>query len=105
MLYRNRYDERKSEVAESITERLAERLKAAGAARFRAIALEAGVAESFIRKFVYGGRENPRVGTIQPLVDFFDAIDRGERALPDPMSSPRRPARLEADRKTAKAAA
>ena len=37
---------------------------------------------SFIRKFVYGSRENPRVGTIQPLLDYFAAVDRGEIALP-----------------------
>lgn len=67
---------------EPITEFLKRRLKEAGAARFDAIAAETGVTDSFIRKFVYGSRENPRVGTVQPLIDYFQAIDRGERELP-----------------------
>lgn len=67
---------------EPITEYLKRRLKEAGAARFDAIAEEAGVTPSFIRKFVYGSRENPRVLTVQPLVDYFAAVDRGERQLP-----------------------
>lgn len=80
---------------ESITEYLKRRLREAGAARFEAIADEATlltgqglesedrVHASFIRKFVYGARENPRIQTIQPLLDYFSAIDRGERQLPD----------------------
>ncbi len=71
-------------MTEPITEYLSRRLREAGAARFSAIAAETGVTESFIRKFVYGSRENPRVGTIQPLLTFFDEVDRGVRELPDP---------------------
>jgi transcriptional regulator with XRE-family HTH domain len=67
---------------ESITDFLKRRLKDAGPALFDAIAQEAGVTGSFVRKFVYGSRENPRVRTIQPLLDYFAAIDRGERVLP-----------------------
>jgi hypothetical protein len=37
---------------------------------------------------VYGDRDNPTVLTIQPLVDFFDAVERGERDLPSPESRP-----------------
>jgi predicted transcriptional regulator len=70
------------EQIESITEYLKRRLREAGAGRFEAIAEEAGVADSFIRKFVYGSRENPRVQTIQPLIDYFAEVDRGERELP-----------------------
>jgi hypothetical protein len=70
---------------EPITEYLRRSLRSAGASRFDAIAAETGVAGSFIRKFVYGSRENPRVQTIQPLLDLFQAVDRGERALPDPL--------------------
>lgn len=70
------------EQVESITDYLKRRLRDAGAARFEAIAEEAGVADSFIRKFVYGGRENPRIQTIQPLLDYFASVDRGERELP-----------------------
>lgn len=69
---------------EPITTYLKRMLKDAGAARFEAIAIEAGVNSSFIRKFFYGSRENPRVQTIQPLIDFFRAVERGDRGLPDP---------------------
>lgn len=68
---------------EPITDFLKRRLREAGSARFDAIADAAGVTPSFIRKFVYGSRENPRVQTVQPLIDLFQAIDRGERELPD----------------------
>jgi predicted transcriptional regulator len=63
---------------EPIADHLKRRLREAGASRFEAIAEHTGVALSFIRKFVYGSRENPRVQTIQPLLDFFAAVDRGE---------------------------
>lgn len=63
---------------EPIADNLKRRLREAGASRFEAIADHTGVALSFIRKFVYGSRENPRIGTIQPLLDFFAAVDRGE---------------------------
>lgn len=70
------------EQVEPITEFLKRRLREAGPGRFEGIADEAGVTVSFVRKFVYGSRENPRVGTIQPLLDYFAAVDRGERELP-----------------------
>lgn len=69
---------------EPITSYLKRRLRDAGAARFSAIAAKTGVTDSFIRKFVYGSRENPRVQTIQPLLDFFASVDRGECELPEP---------------------
>ncbi|WP_304306256.1 hypothetical protein [Pseudacidovorax intermedius] len=72
---------------EPITEFLKRRLREAGPARFDAIAAEAGVTASFIRKFVYGSRENPRVQTVQPLLDFFQSVDRGERGLPEPLNA------------------
>ena len=68
---------------EPITDFLKRRLKEAGAARFDAIADAAGVTPSFIRKFVYGSRDNPRIQTVQPLLDFFGAVDRGELVLPE----------------------
>lgn len=68
---------------EPITDFLKRRLKEAGASRFDAIADQAGVTPSFIRKFVYGSRENPRIQTVQPLLDYFSAVDRGERDLPE----------------------
>ena len=66
---------------EPISTHLKRRLRDAGSSRFEAIATHTGVALSFIRKFSYGSRENPRVNTIQPLLDFFGAVDRGEVSL------------------------
>jgi predicted transcriptional regulator len=68
---------------EPITDFLKRRLRDAGSARFDAIAEAAGVTPSFIRKFVYGSRENPRVQTIQPLIDYFSEVDQGLRDLPE----------------------
>lgn len=70
------------EQIEPITDYLKRRLRGASAANFEFIAEKTGVADSFIRKFVYGSRENPRVQTIQPLIDFFASVDRGEIELP-----------------------
>lgn len=67
---------------EPITDYLKRRLREAGPGQFDAIAAAADVTPSFIRKFVYGSRENPRVQTVQPLLDYFAAIDRGELQLP-----------------------
>lgn len=63
---------------------LKRRLREAGHARWERIAQESGVAKTLPRKIVYGDRENPGVLTVQPLLDLFAAIDRGERTLPDP---------------------
>lgn len=63
---------------------IVERLKAAGPTRWEPIADRAGVARSLPRKLVYGDRANPTVGTIQPLIDFFAAVDRGEETIPEP---------------------
>lgn len=68
---------------ESVKDYLYRRLKEVGANRFDAIAQETGVALSFIRKFVYGSRENPRIETIQPLLNFFAEVDAGKRSLAD----------------------
>lgn len=83
------------EQVESITEYLHRKLTEAGTARFEAIATEAtryaGLADddearvrvSFVRKFFYGDRPDPRVGTVEPLLNYFRAVDRGERKLPE----------------------
>lgn len=68
---------------ETIVEYLRRKLREAGASRFEAIAADTGVAVSFIRKFVYNSRDNPRVQTVQPLLDLFSAIERGEREMPE----------------------
>jgi len=69
-----------------IIEYLQTKLREAGPRRFHAIAAETGLSESILPKLAYGMRDNPRVQTIQPLLDFFQAIERGERDLPEPKS-------------------
>lgn len=59
----------------NILEPVVNRLRAAGPAAWAQIAAEAGVAKTLPRKLVYGDRVNPRVQTIQPLIDYFAAID------------------------------
>lgn len=71
---------------ESIIDYLKRKLREAGAARWEAIAAEAGVAKTLPRKIAYDDRENPGVATIQPLIDFFAAVERGERELPEPLT-------------------
>lgn len=70
---------------ESIIDFLKRRLREAGASRWEAIAVEAGVARTLPRKIAYDDRENPGVATIQPLLDYFGEVDRGARKLPEPM--------------------
>lgn len=74
---------------ETILDYLRRRLREAGSARWEAIAKEAGIAKTLPRKLLYDSkRENPGVQTVQPLLDFFAAVDRGEKQLPD-VESPR----------------
>lgn len=54
-----------------ITEYLHQKLTEVGTGGFEQLAIETGVKVSFIRKFFYGGRKDPRVNTIQPLLDYF----------------------------------
>lgn len=68
---------------EPILSYLKRKLKEAGAHRWELIADEAGVARSLPRKIAYADRDNPGVQTIQPLLDYFGAVERGERALPE----------------------
>jgi len=69
---------------EPIIEYLKRRLREAGPARWGPIAEACGVGKTLPRKIVYGDRENPGVATIQPLLTFLEAVDRGERELPAP---------------------
>lgn len=73
-LYRNRFMTLSMNIP--ITAYLREKLTEVGTAGFEQLAADTGVKVSFIRKFFYGGRENPRVMTVQPLLDHFQAIDR-----------------------------
>ncbi|WP_431512598.1 hypothetical protein [Variovorax sp. DAIF25] len=68
---------------ESIIIFLKRRLREVGPSRWEAIASATGVARTLPRKIAYGDRENPGVETIQPLLDFFYAVDRGEISLPE----------------------
>lgn len=63
---------------------LVARLRSAGRARWQAIAVDAGVTPTMVRKIAYGERTNPGVLTVERLLAYFAAVDRGERRLPDP---------------------
>lgn len=69
---------------------LIDRLREAGPSKWEAIATQAGVAKTLPRKLVYGDRENPRVLTVQPLIDYFQAVDDGRVSLPGSVESPKR---------------
>lgn len=69
---------------ETVLGYLTRQLRAAGPRRWEAIADAVGVSRSLPAKLVYGNRENPRVQTIQPLLDYFAAVERGEATLPEP---------------------
>lgn len=71
---------------ESIIDYLKRKFKEAGPARWEQIASEAGVAKTLPRKIAYDDRDNPGVQTVQPLLDYFMAIERGERELPEPFA-------------------
>ncbi len=68
---------------ESIIDYLKRKLREAGASRWELIASEAGVAKTLPRKIAYDDRDNPGVQTVQPLLDYFGEVERGERELPD----------------------
>lgn len=74
--------------AETIMGYLKRKLREAGSARWELIAHEAGVAKTLPRKIAYDDRENPGVGTIQPLMHYFAQVDRGERKLPEVPQAP-----------------
>ena len=68
---------------EPIIDYLKRKLKDAGPNRWEAIAAISGVAKTLPRKIAYDDRDNPGVQTIQPLLDFFLSVDRGDIALPE----------------------
>jgi predicted transcriptional regulator len=74
---------------EPIIDYIRRRVREAGPRRYAAIAQQAGVGVALLRKLGTGERDNPRVQTIQPLLDYFQAIDRGECELPPPAIDPR----------------
>ncbi|WP_429949595.1 hypothetical protein ACQYWY_21745 [Comamonas sediminis] len=58
-----------------ITTYLKEKLTEVGTGGFEKLADDTGVKVSFIRKFFYGNRPDPRVKTVQPLLDHFQKLD------------------------------
>lgn len=72
---------------EPILDYLKRQLRAAGPKRWPAIAAATGCSVHTIRKVAYNDIENPGVVTMQPLLDLFQAVDRGERVLPEAASS------------------
>ena len=46
-----------------------------------AIAASSGVPYHTLTKIAQGTVENPRINTVQQLLDFFQALDRGESSL------------------------
>jgi hypothetical protein len=86
---------------ETIMDFLVRNLKEAGAKRWVAIASQINsdhggdkpiVGEPLLRKIAYGDRSNPGVETVQPIVDYFHQIERGERCLPDSEAAPQKEA-------------
>jgi hypothetical protein len=61
---------------------LLSRLRQFSQAQLEVIAAEAGVAKTLPRKLACGERDNPTVQTIEPLIEYFNSVDRGERVLP-----------------------
>jgi hypothetical protein len=68
---------------ETIIDYLKRKLQDAGPSSWELIAIECGVARTLPRKIAYSDRENPGVQTIQPLLDYFAAVDRGELQIPE----------------------
>lgn len=69
---------------ETIIDYLKRKLREAGSGQWELIAAESGVAKTLPRKIAFNDRDNPGVQTIQPLIDYFQSIERGERTLPSP---------------------
>ena len=67
----------------SILQPLVTRLRTIPSTKWEAVAEAAGVAKTLPRKIATGDRANPGVQTIQPLIDYFERIDRGEARLPE----------------------
>lgn len=63
---------------------LKRKLREAGSARWESLAVDAGVPKTLPRKIVYGQRENLGVAKAQALADYFGAVERGEKRLPEP---------------------
>jgi hypothetical protein len=69
---------------EPIIDYLRRRLREAGPRRWERIAAAAGVPRRFPARLAYGERANPTMRSVQPLLDYFAAVDRGSVELPAP---------------------
>lgn len=76
----------------TILDPLVARLRDVPSSCWEQIAAEAGCAKTLPRKIATRDRSNPGVLTIQPLVDYFDRVDRGEVVLPHLRGGERRAA-------------
>lgn len=57
---------------------LRRRLREVGAREWPRIAAETGISLRLPAKIAYGERDNPTVRSVQPLLDYFRRLDRGE---------------------------
>lgn len=69
---------------EPILDYIKRQLRSAGPKRWAAIAEATGCSVHTMRKVAYNDIENPGVVTLQPLIDFFHAVDAGRREMPPP---------------------
>ena len=69
---------------EPIIDYLKRNLRSAGPRRWAEISAITGASEHTLRKVAYNDIENPGVLTMQPLIDYFQAVERGEIELPEP---------------------
>jgi hypothetical protein len=60
------------------------RLRLAGRRRWGGIADATGIPYHSLRKLAYNDMPNPGLSTVQPLIDFFEAVDAGTVMLPEP---------------------
>lgn len=68
---------------EPILTYLKRKLREAGPKRWPAIGELTGCSVHTMRKVAYNDIDNPGIVTMQPLLDLFYAVDRGERELPE----------------------
>lgn len=67
---------------ETIMDYLLRRLRPLTARQRAAIEQQLGLSKGLTTKILCGERDNPRIGTVQPLIDFFRAVDSGTTSLP-----------------------
>ena len=66
----------------SVLQPLVVRIRSVPSSHWEDLARLAGCAKTLPRKLASGDRANPRVQTIQPLLDYFERVDKGQAVLP-----------------------